>query len=169
MNIDLTPDEIKRIDMLCKSIEQQMHALNVAVLSSIQSNDEYVTSKGISKDDGCNDIFLKYPDGLVIRLRVSAEPVLFSLQDIPDSIELEAIDPEMQRLYEISIDTLGLENRVTNPLKRRGLKTIGHIMEFINMKNTDDALIAIMGFGETSLGKLTIALTEHGYISDKGK
>ncbi len=66
------------------------------------------------------------------------------------------------RIYEISIESLGLSARVYNALKRAGLSRVGEVLELLS--RGDEAIRTIRNFGDKSLAELMEKLEEAGYL-----
>ena len=69
--------------------------------------------------------------------------------------------PEEVTLPDRSVADLGLGSRITDILKGAGLATISDVLN--QLKESDQAMLEINGFGPKSLKDLKDALTQMGY------
>lgn len=67
------------------------------------------------------------------------------------------------RVYEITIESLGLSARVYNALKRAGLSRVGEVLELLERGN--EAVRTIRNFGDKSLAELMEKLKAAGYLA----
>ncbi|MBN1180415.1 MAG: DNA-directed RNA polymerase subunit alpha [Anaerolineae bacterium] len=84
---------------------------------------------------------------------------------ITEEEALEPIEEEQgipTRIYDASIDELGLSVRVFNALKRAGISKVGEVLDML--REGENAMLRIRNFGDKSLTELSDRLEELDYL-----